>query len=120
MRGTSKYLLLVLVGLMVGAIIPVGSVEVGPAADHGDASDAVVPFFVGEGGEGLDYTTHMTTAQEAISLADSCGVWEPGVDYNVQFDGFGTGARHLGRLRRIGGQCEVHRRRLAGARGTAA
>ena len=90
MRGTARILFLVLIVVMVGANIPITTPASQPVWDLG-TEETQVTFFVGEGGEGLTYTSHLVTATDVLGLIDACGVYDPSVNYNVKIDGFGTG-----------------------------
>ncbi|UCC92493.1 MAG: C1 family peptidase, partial [Thermoplasmata archaeon] len=90
MRGTARIMFLVLIAVMVGANIPITTPSSQPAWDLG-TEEGPEPFVVGEDGEGLSYTSHPATASDVIGMMDACGIYDPSVDYNVMFDGLGTG-----------------------------
>ncbi len=90
MRGIARLLFLVLIAVMVGANIPITTPASEPALDLG-MEEGTTTFVIGEDGEGLTYEGHVATASDVIGMMGSCGVYDPSTDYNVMFDGLGTG-----------------------------
>jgi hypothetical protein len=90
MRAIARSLILVLIAVMVGANIPITSPSSQPAWDLG-IEEAPESFVVGEDGEGLSYESRSVTATDVLAMMDACGVYDPSVNYNVKFDGLGTG-----------------------------
>ncbi len=91
MRVFARLLILVLMTAMLALNVPLPAAVDPACEDLGNVSDGVETFTVGEGGEGLAYTSHVVTATDVLGLVDDCSVYDPTVDYNVMFDGFGTG-----------------------------
>jgi PKD repeat protein len=91
MRDIARVTFLVLIAVMVGANIPITTPSSQPALDLGSDDEVAETFVVGEGGEGLVFTSHLATSTDVIGLIDDTGVYDPTVDYNVKFNGLGTG-----------------------------
>ena len=91
MRVIARLLFLVLMSAMLAVNVPLPVADAPVGEDLGIVPEGVETFIVSEGGEGLTFTSHVATASDVLGLMEDCGVYDPTRDYNVKFDGFGTG-----------------------------
>ncbi len=91
MRVIARLLILALMAAMLVANLPLPSVSTPGAEGLGNTPDGSGTFIVGEGGDGLTFSSHLATASDVLDLIDRCGVYDPAVNYNVMFGQFGTG-----------------------------
>lgn len=90
MSRITARLALALVVVLLGTSGPLAA-TVGPA---GDDSTVALPIELTEASDaipGLTYTAHIATSADVESMMGAMGVRQEGVDYNVLYDGLGTG-----------------------------
>jgi len=91
MRVFARLLILALMAAMLVSNLPLPLASTPEAEGPGNVTDGSETFIVGEGGEGLTFSSHMATATDVLDMIDVYGVYDPAVNYNVMFGEFGTG-----------------------------